>query len=159
MNDWYGNNVSFNGNERNVPEVLAFFKDIIYNRSGELTAYGDFRNFSFLNDGRVSFESKGDPGIDALKEVAGHFQVDFLLRFASQDSYGEAYSINGDLDVLVLDEEEMRLPGYDKKRGVYTFENLDFETHSGTLDYILEQKRSKIMEENDPKQFRSGFRR
>lgn len=159
MNEWYGNKVSFSGTEDNVLEVLAFFKDIICNRSEELSAYGDFRNFSFLNDGWVTFESKSDPGIDALKEVAGHFHVDFLLRFASQNSYGEAVSIDGDLDMLVLDEVEMRLPGYDKKLDAYTFENLDFETHSGMLDYILEQKRLKLSEDRERNQPQRAFKR
>ncbi|WP_432328049.1 hypothetical protein ACRQ5D_34010 [Mucilaginibacter sp. P25] len=159
MNDWYGNKVSFGGNEENILEVLAFFKEIIYNHSDGLSGYGDFRNFGFLNDGRVVFESDGNSGINALKDVAEHFRVDFLLRFSNRYSYGEAVFTDGQLDVLVLDEAEMRLPAYNQELKAYTYGNLKFATHLQTLQYILDQKRLKLSEDRQINQPQRGFKR
>ncbi|SEO10503.1 hypothetical protein SAMN05192574_105320 [Mucilaginibacter gossypiicola] len=145
----YNNAVEFNGKAEDVLEVLAWFKELIYDKGAGWQMGGEkFSNISFLGDGRIWFESNGDSGPEILREIAEEFRVGFVHYFGKNSYYGEAVFSQGNLHITVLDEDDLGSIGYDETIMSYTVGQRPFANHRDAIDHLLAQKKL----ENQPGQ-------
>jgi hypothetical protein len=146
MTNWCQNVVTFFGKDEQVMDVLAYFNELIYHYgSGDLKDLDDFRHLSFLQDGRIWFESRGSPAIATLREIAEEFDVGFKHRFSDTNIYGEALRENNLMVLTVLDEEDLRSVGYDDDAMLYTVGKNVFPARKQALEYLLEEKRLALI--------------
>ncbi|UOE47811.1 hypothetical protein MTO98_25715 [Mucilaginibacter sp. SMC90] len=138
----YYNAVDFNGEELNVMEILAWFKELIYEKGARLSMGEEgLNNISFLGDGRVWFESTGEPATQRLREIAEEFSVGFLHYFGNNSTYGEAVYSQGKLDITLLDEDDLNTIGYDDTAMQYVVGGVPFTNHRQAIDHLLVKKK------------------
>ncbi|MCQ6958773.1 hypothetical protein [Mucilaginibacter aquariorum] len=158
MANWCHNCVRLTGEPENIAAVNAFFKAIEHQQEQgnyELPDFITAKNKGmfeiWFRDEHIHFRSAWSPPINALIEIADHFETGFINKYEEPGMfvYGKAYYHEGELDGVSLTRADAEQIGYDEEREVFLFEGKEFDNDE-VIIYSLYAKKITDFEASHP---------
>lgn len=154
MANWCNNTVVFEGTPKAIEQVTQLFKLMAEKEQKEDCGHlpdfvkdtngGYFFNISQDNDceGLIQYETKWSPNMDAVKQIAEHFKVDFTQEYEELGClvYGRAIFSDKLLTDIYLEDEDFEKYQFDEETDTYHFEGKKYDSEWEILETLLERK-------------------
>lgn len=152
MANWCFNGVAFSGSESNIQKVTELFNQLheqeTKEQCGQKPEFVKGDNYFFnivVNDiGIIQFESRWNPIIDELVEIAKEYDLNFECTYeeCGNQIFGKAIYTSGNEDpkIFNLEWSDFDLFEYDENNDCYVYESENYESDSEILETIFEKK-------------------
>ena len=150
MANWCHNGVRFTGQPEKVASAIAF---LFHTRQQQelhnnyelpdfITAKNDGLFEIYVKDDEAHFRSAWEPPLQALCQIADHFDVGYINKFEEPGMfvYGKVYYHEGDLNGIRLTQEDKAKVTYDEEREVFSFEGNEFDDDFVIIYSIFEKQ-------------------
>lgn len=102
MANWCDNIILFAGDPEKIAHLLELFFEQAEPDMHQMPGFVTAENWAmidmeFYNNGRIYYRTRWEPNLEALQQIADHFDVGFVNRYAEPDMFiwGEAIYQNG----------------------------------------------------------------
>jgi hypothetical protein len=99
-------------------------------------------------DDELLFKSQWAPTIEALQQIADHFQIGFVNRYEEMHSYvyGEATYEPNFLSDIRLSPTDFAAYQYDQQQHVFIYENIAYKQERDILDLLVERMKKFVLD-------------
>lgn len=146
------NTVSFYGTPEKIQAVEKLFTELAakeqQDNCGQRPSFVSAGEAWFFHirweEDLLYFESRWEPILDILRQVADHFQLEFECEFEELDNliFGIGIYRYGTLTEIRLDNADLNQYPFDKGSDRYYFEGEFWECQEEILEILLDRKRN-----------------
>jgi Ferredoxin-like domain in Api92-like protein len=96
----------------------------------------------------IRFQTIGLPNLEALQQIADHFEVGFVNHYEEPNGYiyGEATYDGGLLSDISLNPADLAVYHFDQRKGKFIYGDKDFEWEADVIKAIFENKKQIILD-------------